>query len=111
MRELAVMVRQQIEKSTLYAVLPGGVVLTGGGSQIQDCERLFSEVLKHLRVRRAEPKLYGGQGMETDRPGLAVSAGMARFAIQCFEDELGPAAGGGLKATIKSLFSLISGKS
>ncbi|MCC7230189.1 MAG: cell division protein FtsA [Fimbriimonadaceae bacterium] len=111
MRELAVMVRQQIEKSALYAVLPGGVVLTGGGSQIQDCERLFSDVLKHLRVRRAEPKLYGGQGMETDRSGLAVSAGMARFAIQCFEDELGPAAGGGLKATIKSLFSLISGKS
>jgi cell division protein FtsA len=111
MRELAVMVRQQIEKSGLYAVLPGGVVLTGGGSLLSGTDKLFTEVLKHLRVRRAEPKLYGGHGMDTDRAGLATSAGMARFAIQCFEDELGPASGGGIKATIRSIFSLISGKS
>ena len=111
MRELAVMVRQQIEKSGLYAVLPGGVVLTGGGSLLNGTDKLFTEVLKHLRVRRAEPKLYGGHGMDTDRAGLATSAGMARFAIQCFEDELGPASGGGIKATIRSIFSLISGKS
>lgn len=111
MRELAVMVRQQIEKSGLYAVLPGGVVLTGGGSLLSGTDKLFSEVLKHLRVRRAEPKLYGGHGMDTDRAGLATSAGTARFALQCFEDELGPVSGGGIKATIRSIFSLISGKS
>ncbi len=111
MRELAVMVRQQIEKSGLYAVLPGGVVLTGGGSLLAGTDKLFSDVLKHLRVRRAEPKLYGGHGMDTDRAGLAVSSGVARFALQCFEDELGPVSGGGIKATIRSIFSLISGKS
>lgn len=111
MRELAVMVRQQIEKSGLYAVLPGGVVLTGGGSLLSGADKLFTDVLKHLRVRRAEPKLYGGHGMDTDRAGLANSAGAARFALQCFEDELGPASGGGLKAHIRSIFSLISGKS
>ena len=111
MRELAVMVRQQIEKSGLYAVLPGGVVLTGGGSQLACADKLFSDTLKHLRVRRSEPKLYGGHGMDTDRAGLATSAGLARFTLQCFEDELGPASGGGLKATIRSIFSLISGKS
>jgi cell division protein FtsA len=110
MRELAVMVRQQIEKSGLYAVLPGGVVLTGGGSLLSGTDKLFTEVLKHLRVRRAEPKLYGGHGMDTDRAGLATVAGTARFALQCFEDELGPVSGGGLKATIRSIFSLISGK-
>ncbi len=111
MRELAVMVRQQIEKSGLYAVLPGGVVLTGGGSLLAGTDKLFADVLKHLRVRRAEPKLYGGHGMDTDRAGLAASAGAARFALQCFEDELGPVSGGGIKATIRSIFSLISGKS
>jgi cell division protein FtsA len=111
MRELAVMVRQQIEKSGLYAVLPGGVVLTGGGSLLSGTDKLFTDVLKHLRVRRAEPKLYGGHGMDTDRAGLANSAGAARFALQCFEDELGPVSGGGVKAAIRSIFSLISGKS
>jgi len=111
MRELAVMVRQQIEKSGLYAVLPGGVVLTGGGSLLEGTEQLFAEVLKHMRVRRSEPKLFGGHGMDTDRAGLAVASGAAKFALQCFEDELGPASGGGIKATIRSIFSIISGKS
>ncbi len=111
MRELAVMVRQQIEKSGQYAVLPGGVVLTGGGSLLNGTDKLFTDVLKHLRVRKAEPKLYGGHGMDTDRAGLASATGAAKFGIQCFEDELGPASGGGIKATIRSIFSLISGKS
>ena len=110
MREIAVMVRQQIEKSGQYAVLPGGVVLTGGGSRLDGADKLFADVLKHLRVRKAEARLYGGHGMDTDRPGLATAAGAARFAVQCFEDELGPATGG-IKATIRSIFSLISGKS
>jgi len=111
MRELAVMVRQQIEKSGMYAVLPGGVVLTGGGSLLEGTEQLFAEVLKHMRVRRSEPKLYGVHGMDTDRSGLALASGAARFALQCFEDELGPVNGGGIKATIRSIFSIISGKS
>jgi cell division protein FtsA len=111
MRELAVMVKQLIEKSGLYAVLPGGVVLTGGGSLLPGTDKLFAETLKHLLVRRAEPKMLGGHGMDTDRPGLAAAAGAARFGIQCFEDELGPVSGGGVKAAIRSIFSLISGKS
>ncbi|MBN9502497.1 MAG: cell division protein FtsA [Armatimonadetes bacterium 55-13] len=111
MRELAVMVRQQIEKSGLYAMLPGGVVLTGGGALLSGSEKLFTEVLKHLRVRHAEPRLYAGHGMDTDRSGLATAAGIARFAIQCFDDELGPASGsGGWKERIRTIFSLISGK-
>ncbi|MBC8063716.1 MAG: cell division protein FtsA [Chlorobia bacterium] len=111
MSELARMVRQQVEKSGLYAVLPGGLVLTGGASLMAGTDKLFADVLKHMRVRRAEPKLFGGHGMDTDRAGLATAAGTARFALQCFEDELGPVSGSGLKATIRSIFSLISGKS
>lgn len=111
MRELAVMVRQQIEKSGLYAMLPGGVVLTGGGSLLSGTDKLFAEVLKHLRVRQAEARLYAGHGMDTDRPGLATAAGIARFAIQCYDDELGPVSGsGGWKERIRTIFSLISGK-
>ena len=64
-----------------------------------------------MRVRRYEPKLYGVHGMDTDRSGLALASGAARFALQCFEDELGPVNGGGIKATIRSIFSIISGKS
>lgn len=108
MRELAVMVRQQIEKSGMVGMLPGGLVLTGGGSALEGTDRLFSDVIKHLRVRVAEPAVPGS-GPETR--GLACAVGMARFAIQCHEDELGPAIGSGnWKDRIRTFWSLLSGR-
>jgi cell division protein FtsA len=89
MREIATMVKQQIEKSGLYAMLPGGVVLTGGGSSVPGADKVFEDVLKHLRVRVGQPDLPAKFGPQT---GAAVSVGMARFALQCF-DELSPASG------------------
>lgn len=106
LREIAVMARQQIEKSGLFGVLPGGVVLTGGGAQIPACDRLFEDTLKHLRVRVAEPKLPNRVGSIT---GAATAVGLARFTIQCF-DEIEPADGTtGWQDRIKSLFSILRG--
>ncbi|HEY0867427.1 MAG TPA: cell division protein FtsA, partial [Fimbriimonas sp.] len=50
MREIASMVRQQIEKGGYLAMLPGGVVLTGGGAQMFGTKELFEDVLRHLPV-------------------------------------------------------------
>jgi cell division protein FtsA len=110
MRELALMVKQQIEKSGLYGMLPGGVVLTGGGAMLEDTQNLFEDVLRHLRVEVVEPKVNGAVHGLTDRPGMAAALGMARFAIQCFGDELGPAGGAGWKDRVRTFWSLLSGK-
>lgn len=110
MRELALMVKQQIEKSGMYGVLPGGVVLTGGGAALEETQKLFEETLKHLRVEVVEPKVNGAEHGLTDRPGMAAALGMARFAIQCFGDELGPATGAGWKERVRTFWSLLSGK-
>jgi cell division protein FtsA len=110
MRELAQMVKQQIEKSGLYGVLPGGVVLTGGGAQLEGTQNLFEDVLKHLRVEIVEPKVNGAAHGLTDRPGMAAALGMARFSIQCFGDELGPAGGAGWRERVRTFWSLLSGK-
>jgi cell division protein FtsA len=110
MRELALMVKQQIEKSGMYGVLPGGVVITGGGAMLEDTQKLFEDVLKHLRVEIVEPKVNGAAHGMTDRPGMAAALGMARFAIQCFGDELGPATGAGWKERVRTFWSLLSGK-
>jgi len=110
MRELATMVKQQIEKSGMYGTLPGGVVLTGGGAALEGTQNLFEEVLKHLRVEIVEPKVDGAAHGLTDRPGMAAALGMARFAIQCFGDELGPAGGAGWKERVRTFWSLLSGK-
>ncbi len=108
MRELAVMVAQHIEKSGLKATLPGCIVLTGGGANLLGIEKLFEDNIKHTKVRVAEPHL--GAEWESQR-GLAAAVGSARFAIQCY-DELGPAAGNlPWRDRVKSLFSVLSGKS
>lgn len=107
-REIATMVWQQIERAGKTGLLPGGVVITGGGSALQGTDRVFAEILKHTRVRVAEPH---PSASKEDAYGLATALGLARFAIQCFEDELAPAGGdGGIRERIRTLWSLISGK-
>lgn len=87
MRELAVMVRQHIEKSGLFAVLPGGVVLTGGGSQLPGTDELFGEVLQHVRVRFGVPKVDGQIKSAMARPEMAAVVGLAKFALDRGDDE------------------------
>lgn len=107
MRELAVMVRQQVEKSGLNGSLSGGVILTGGGAQMAGTDKLFDEVLKHMRVRVAEPDL--GPGL-TPQPGLATAVGLARYGLQC-QDDITPAAGNaGWKERVRGLFALLGAK-
>ncbi len=110
MRELALMVKQQIEKSGMYGLLPGGVVMTGGGALLNGTQELFEEVLRHLRVSHFEPKVDAiGHGM-SDTPGMAASLGMARFAVQCFGDELSTVNGAGWKERVRTFWSLLSGR-
>lgn len=102
MREIATLARQQIEKSNLLAMLPGGVVLTGGGAQLAGTDKLFEDIFK-IRVRVAEPDL-GGKFPKI--PGLAASVGLARFAIQCQED-ISPVGGvGGWKEKFRGLLGI-----
>ena len=96
LRETAVMVSQHIEKAGLAGVLPGGVVLTGGGARLRDVDKLFEEELRDTKVRIA-------QEPET---GSAVALGLARFVLHC-HDELAPASGPqGWKDRVRTLYSV-----
>lgn len=111
MRELATMVKQQVEKSGMMGMLPGGLVLTGGGALLQGSDRLFEDVFKHLRVRVAEPRVAASADAQVPPAALAAAMGMARFALQSYDRELVPAAGGdGWKDRIRTFWSLLSGK-
>ena len=97
LRETAIMVAQHIEKAGMTGMLPGGVVLTGGGSKLPGIDRLFEEEMPHAKVRIAGP-------VET---GSAVALGLARFMLQTGHDELATAAGpDGWKDRVRTLFSI-----
>ena len=96
LRETAVMVGQHVERSGLVGMLPGGIVLTGGGSALPGIDRVFEEELPHLKARIASPPPTGS----------AVALGLARFVLHC-HDELVPAIGPeGWKDRVRTLFSI-----
>ncbi len=108
MRELAMMVRQQIERSGMMGMLPGGIVLTGGGSLLPGTEKLFADILKNSRVRVAVPQFNGGYCSAINQAEMATVAGLARFAVQFAEDELAPAESGNWKDRIRTFWTTFS---
>jgi cell division protein FtsA len=112
MRELATIARQQLERSGLYGMLPGGVVLTGGGSQLPGTAELFNRVLEHHKVTVSTPHVAGKASFSAETPDMAVTVGMTRFALDSNGEELETAgANGSIAGKIKTIWSLLSGKS
>lgn len=110
MRELAQLVRQHIEKSGVAGVLPGGLILTGGGSRLPDLDKFFTQQMKHLAARVAEPQVSGAFGNIGEKAGMASATGLARFALQCAEDEFSTAESGNWKERIRTFWSILGGK-
>ena len=108
--EVAVMVKQQIEKSGMVGMLPGGIVMTGGGSLLPGADKLFSDILKLGRVRVGEPHVQGPHSSSLNQAGMATVVGLAQFAIQFANDELAPAESGSWKDRIRTLWSALGGK-
>lgn len=107
MREIATLVRHQIERSSMFGMLPGGVVLTGGGSHMPGVPQLFAKVLRDTNVRIAAPRIEGPAGHRTSAPEYAVLVGLAKHALTGHEDEVSPAAGFlNWKERIMTLFQL-----
>ena len=110
MREIASLVAKQIELSGFGSrpgeQLPTDLVLTGGGSLVPGTEKLFEETLQVSKARTVEP--IPAPGIPA-APGLAAAFGLARFAIECY-DELAPASGSqNWRDKVRSLFSLVTG--
>ena len=99
------MVKQQLEKSGMTGMLPGGIVLTGGGSLLPGTEKLFSDILKNSRVRVASPNINGPHASTLNQAEMATVAGLARFAVQFADDELAPAESGNWKDRIRTFWT------
>lgn len=112
MREIAALSRKKVEDGG-YSLgsLRGGVVVTGGGSQLPGTSELFASIFEPLKSTVASPHVRGPHSTQAHRPEFAVATGLARFALECCRDELSPAGESeSLKDRMRTFFSLLGGR-
>jgi cell division protein FtsA len=93
--EIFDLVLQEIKRSGYDGLLPAGVVLTGGASQLPGLRTLASQVLG-LPVRVAKPENLLGLTDQLYSPAYSTSVGLLYWAMMM--SETAPAAGGGKRS-------------
>lgn len=107
MREIAKMVRQNVEKSGYMGTLAGGLVVTGGGSLLPGTPQLFAQILNEPNARLGTPKVEGPAAIRASGPEWSVAVGLAAFALQNQGGEVEPASGfDHWKERIRTFFQL-----
>jgi len=84
--ELFSLVRQEIKRSGYDGLLPAGVVVTGGTSQLPGLRQVATDVL-NLPVRLAGPDDLRGLVDQLDTPAYSTSIGLLKWAM--LQDEQG----------------------
>ncbi len=80
MEEIFQLVVQEIRRSGYDGLLPAGVVITGGSSQINGSRQLASQVMG-LPARIAKPQNLVGLTDQLDSPAYATSVGLLEWAL------------------------------
>lgn len=81
MRELFELVYAEIEKSGTAGMLPGGLVLSGGGSLMRGVLELAREVTD-MPVRLGKPMHVGGLADQVDSPIFATGVGLLLYGLK-----------------------------
>lgn len=80
MEEIFRYVLREIKRSGYDGLLPAGVVLTGGTSQLPGCRQLASQVMG-LPARVAKPQNLVGLTDQLDSPAYSTSVGLLEWAM------------------------------
>lgn len=80
--EIFTMVRSDLRRAGVYRGISGGLVISGGGSQLPDMWRLASEVLDGLPVRVGTPRNLVGLAESVSTPIHATGVGLAILAAR-----------------------------
>ncbi|MEJ7842934.1 MAG: cell division protein FtsA [Rubrobacter sp.] len=80
-REVFEYVRDTLDATNGRNLLPGGVVLTGGGSLLDGMPELAEDILG-MRVRRAMPQRVKGEIKPVQKPQYSTSVGLLYFAAR-----------------------------
>ena len=80
-REVLEYVRDSLEEAHLLNLLPGGAILTGGGSLLDGMTDLAEDILG-MRARTATPRRVRGEIKPVQKPQYATSIGLLYFSAK-----------------------------
>jgi cell division protein FtsA len=80
-REVFEYVRESLEGAHVHNLLPGGAVLTGGGSLLDGMTDLAEDILG-MRARTATPRRVRGEIKPVQKPQYATSVGLLYFSAR-----------------------------
>ena len=80
-REVFDHVRDSLDKTGMRDLIPGGVVLTGGGSLLEGMTELAEDMLG-MRARTVTPRRVRGEVKPVQKPQYATSVGLLYFSAR-----------------------------
>jgi cell division protein FtsA len=80
-REVFDYVRDSLDKTGMRDLIPGGVVLTGGGSLLEGMTELAEDTLD-MRARTVTPRRVRGEVKPVQKPQYATSVGLLYFSAR-----------------------------
>lgn len=83
MQELFELVKQELEKADCWGKIPAGIVVSGGGSQLEGCAEI-AEQATGLSIRIGYPRHVGGIGETLTHPSYATGIGLIHYGAQQF---------------------------
>ena len=105
-REVLEYVRDSLDKSGSRDLLPGGVVLTGGGSLLDGMTELAEGILG-MRASTATPRRVRGEVEPVQKPQYATSIGLLYFAAK--NNDLRPKGKGAGATSFGSIVEAVKG--
>ncbi|HEX2108752.1 MAG TPA: cell division protein FtsA [Rubrobacteraceae bacterium] len=103
-REVLEYVRDSLDKAGVRNLLPGGAVLTGGGSLLEGTDELAEKILG-MRTRTVTPRRIKGDSEPVRKPQYATAVGLLYFSAK--NGDLGPKSKGAEVASFGSIVKAV----
>ncbi len=109
MNELFALVKQEILKSGYYNLLPAGIVLSGGGSQLAGAAELCQQVTG-MPTRVGSPRNVGGVADTLHSPVYATAVGLVQYGAHAHQKSLQSVRDTTLIGRLQRFFARIMGR-
>ena len=103
-REVLEYVRDSLDEAGVRNLLPGGAVLTGGGSLLEGTDELAEKILG-MRTRTVTPHRITGDSEPVRKPQYATAVGLLYFSAK--NGDLGPKSKGAEVASFGSIVKAV----